>query len=97
MSPVREEQSQAAISTQGERRPSSRMVNFGDNLLRIEHRCVHHQIVELSVIENCRKNLDARQMPTQPTSPISPTCRLRSKLKCSHQEFLISLSVKPRS
>ena len=32
----------------------------------------------------------------QPT-PTSPTCRLRSKLKCSHQEFLISLSVKPRS
>ena len=29
--------------------------------------------------------------------PTSPTCRLRSKLKCSHQEFLISLSVKPRS
>jgi len=70
------------------------MVNFGGNLLRIEHRCVHNQIVELSAIENCRKNLDARQMPTQPTSP---TCRLRTKLKCCHQEFLISLSVKPRS
>lgn len=56
---VREEQSQAAISTEGERKPSSHMVNFGGNLLRIEHRNVHNQIVELSVIVNCRKNLDA--------------------------------------
>ena len=55
MSPVREEQSQAAISTQGERRPSSRMVNFGGNLLRIEHRCVHHQILELSAIETVER------------------------------------------
>ena len=57
---VREEQSQAAISTQGEPRPPSRLVYFGGNLLRIEHRCVHNQIVELSAIANCRKNLEAR-------------------------------------
>ena len=48
------------ISTQGERRPPSRMMNFGGHLLRVEHRCVHNQIVELSAIANCRKNLDAR-------------------------------------
>ena len=70
------------------------MVNFGGNPQRIEHLCVHNKIIELSAIKNCRKKLDARQMPTQPTSP---TCRLRSRLKCCHQEFLISLSVKPRS
>ena len=67
---VREEQSQAAISTQAE--PDT---TAGPLMLDLK----------LAIDVNQR------------TSPTSPTCRLRSKLKCSHQEFLISLSVKPRS